>query len=168
MRGFDAAERIVSESAGVDGWAVVNDPALQRLSLCVDELLPALSRVCRVYGDGAVMHAMIAMTTSMARDEGLEETIAEAFRVNAAMLDNRSLRYAPWEQLAKGRPFSLADLGAWFHQRLHDFLISARPPMPAAQTVAASSGDQEAAIRRGQCAPMLGEATPNPHTRIVE
>ncbi|GJL91219.1 MAG: hypothetical protein DHS20C04_08780 [Hyphococcus sp.] len=122
MRGFDAANKIVGESVGVHGCAIADDPVLQRLSLCVDDLLPALSRACRVYGDGAAMHAMIALTASMAREDGLEESIAEAFRVNAAMLDNRPLRHMPRPGINSTMPLYLKRLVEWFQQRLNQFL----------------------------------------------
>lgn len=126
MRGFDAANKIVGESVGVHGSAIANDPVLQRLSLCVDDLLPALSRACRVYGDGAAMHAMIALTASMARENGLEETIAESFRVNAALLDHRPLRHVPGPGLDSARTSQLAKLAEWFRQRLNEFLVAGK------------------------------------------
>ena len=124
MRGFDAADKIVGESVGVHGAAIADDPVLQKLSLCVDDLLPALSRACRVYGDGAAMHAMIALTASMARDDGLEETVAESFRVNAALLDHRPLRHVPGPGLDSARTSQLAKLAEWFRQRLNQFLVA--------------------------------------------
>ncbi len=149
MRGFDAANRIVGESVGVHGCAIADDPALRRLSLCVDDLLPALSRVCREHGNGAVMHALIALAANMARDDGYKESIAEAFRVNAAMLDNRPLRHAPGPQLTNNRTLSLRELGAWFQRRLNDFFTadrSRRQPekIPSPFPVGQHSGDNRA------------------------
>jgi hypothetical protein len=70
------------------------------------------------------MHAMIALTASMAREDGLEESIAEAFRVNAAMLDNRPLRHMPGPGINSTMPFHLKKLAEWFQQRLNQFLAA--------------------------------------------
>lgn len=87
MLGFDSAERIIAESIGAKTEAVAKNPMLRTLSQCVKDLLPSVSRACRAHGDGVVMHSLIAMAANLARDDGQEESIAEAFRVNAALLD---------------------------------------------------------------------------------
>lgn len=122
MLGFDSAERVIAESINADALIVTTDPVLKTLSQCVEDLLPSLSRACRAHGDGAVMHALIAMAANLAREGGLEDSIAEAFRVNAALLDGRPVSFWPFVKPENGSRMSPSEIGEWFRARLSRLL----------------------------------------------